>query len=145
MLYNNKLLVGALEKCALPDLQIEGLETRIDTGAKTSSLHVDDITEFEKEGQQWIEFYIHPDVHNVKKTVQRQARVKAVRNIKSSSGCLQKRYVIETRVAIGQEQWQIEVSLSDRSGMTYLMLLGREAMNGKIIVDPSRDFIQSEH
>lgn len=145
MKYKDKLLVGALEKCSLPDLQIESLETRIDTGAKTSSLHVDNIVEYRKEGRKWIEFFIHPDVHNVETIVKCHAKVKAKRNIKSSSGCTQKRYIIDTTIVIGPQKWQIEVSLSDRSNMTYLMLLGREAMEENIIVSPGESFIQSPH
>ncbi|MCG6202455.1 ATP-dependent zinc protease [Psychromonas antarctica] len=144
MIYKNKLLVGALEKCCLPDLQIEGLDARIDTGAQTSSLHVDNIVEYRKEGRKWIEFYIHPDIHNVEKIVKCHAKVKAKRRIKSSSGCTQTRYVIETRIVIGSMQWKIEISLSDRSSMTYLMLLGREAMKDKVIVSPGENFIQSK-
>lgn len=143
MKYKDKLLVGALEKCCLPDLQIEGLETRIDTGAQTSSLHVDNIVEYRKEGRKWIEFFIHPDVHNVDTIVKCHAKVKALRKIKSSSGCIQKRYIIETTIVIGPKKWRIEVSLSDRSNMTYLMLLGREAMVGNIIVSPGENFLQS--
>ena len=138
----NKILVGALEKCSLPDLNIENLETRIDTGAKTSSLHVDNIREFEHNGETWIEFDIHPDVHQVEVIVKRKAKMMAKRKIKSSTGTIQTRYIIKTTIMIGKKSWPIEVSLSDRSNMTYLMLLGREAMHGKIIVDPQRRFVQ---
>ncbi len=140
----NKILVGALELCDLPDLNICGLETRIDTGAKTSSLHVDNIREFEQDGQPWIEFDIHPDVHQVERVVKRTAQVKAQRKIKSSTGHTEARYVIHTRIHLADQEWDIEVTLTDRSGMTYLMLLGREAMAGRILVDPSETFLQGQ-
>jgi hypothetical protein len=139
----SKLLVGALEKCNLPEFKIVALETRIDTGAQTSSLHVDNIKEFNQHHEKWISFDIHPDIHQVTKIVKSSAKVKAKRTIKSSSGHEQTRYIIETMFELGEQCWPIEISLSDRSNMTYLMLLGREAMIGKLIVDPELNFVQN--
>ncbi|WP_034899214.1 putative ATP-dependent zinc protease, partial [Paraglaciecola psychrophila] len=76
---NNKNLVGALELCDLPQLKLNGLETRVDTGAATSSLHVDNIVEFKKVKEKWVKFDIHPDTHDVSQVVQREAKVKSVR------------------------------------------------------------------
>lgn len=140
-LIDNKMLVGAVEKCDLPLLQISELEVRIDTGAKTSSLHVDNIKEFKCDKQRWIEFDIHPDAHDVDVIVHRKARIKAKRTIKSSNAEKETRYIIETDIVMGTERWPIEISLSDRSGMTYLMLLGREAMAGRLLVDPGDQFL----
>ena len=63
----SKLKVGALELCALPELGIENLHVRVDSGAATSSLHVDNIEEFSRNGRNWVSFDLHPDVHNVEK------------------------------------------------------------------------------
>ena len=136
-----KHLVGALELCDLPELTLSGLEVRVDTGAKTSSLHVDNIHEFEKNQQPWISFEIHPDVHDVSKLLKRESKVRSLRKIKSSNGTLERRYVIETDIRIADSQWCIELTLTDRSSMKYLMLLGREAMTGRIIVDPEHEFL----
>ncbi|MFT2091316.1 ATP-dependent zinc protease [Paraglaciecola sp. 2405UD69-4] len=141
---NNKHLVGALELCDLPFLSLSGLEARVDTGATTSSLHVDNILEFEKNGDAWVQFDIHPDVHDVTQVVQREAKVKSVRKVKSSNATLQKRHVIETDILIAGTQWSIELTLTDRSEMKYLMLLGREAMSGRLIVDPELEFVLSK-
>lgn len=143
---NNKLLVGSLEECDLPDLEITNLNIRVDTGAQTSSLHVDNIEEFRKPGKTkkddlWVRFDIHPDIHNVDTIVKREARVKQQRQIKSSNATRQKRVVIDTTIRLGGEEWPIELTLTDRSGMTYLMLLGREAMNGRVIVDPELSYL----
>jgi hypothetical protein len=135
------MLVGAVEMCGLPDFNIQGLETRIDTGAQTSSLHVDNIIEFKQDKKRWISFDIHPDIHNVDIMVNKCARVKAKRKIKSSNGTKETRYIIDTNIILGHKTWPIEVSLTDRSGMTFLMLLGREAMAGHIIVDPGASFL----
>ena len=141
LMKDNKIIVGALEKFNLPELKIVGLATRIDTGAKTSSLHVDNIVEFKQQNRKWISFDIHPDIHQVDKIVQCSSQVKAKRVIKSSTGHVQTRYIIETLIQLGEHHWPIEISLSDRSNMTYLMLLGREAMIGKLLVDPELNFI----
>lgn len=138
---NDKFLVGSLEVCDLPELGIQKLHIRVDTGAATSSLHVDNIEEYEDQGQNWVEFDIHPDIHDVKKIVRRRSKVKGTRFIKSSSGEGQKRYVIETKIVMGGKPWKIQITLSDRSSMSYLMLLGREAMNGRLIVDPEQEYV----
>ena len=137
----NKLMVGKVEVCNLPDLNINNLTVRIDTGAKTSSLHVDNIVEFKKLDKRWVSFDIHPDVHNVKTIVRREARVKALRKIKSSNGTTERRYVIRTLLEMGGHQWKVQLTLTDRSSMTYLMLLGREAMAGRITVDPEYEYL----
>jgi hypothetical protein len=143
---NNKQLVGALELCDLSQLKLNGIETRVDTGATTSSLHVDNIVEFKKgKGKEkWVRFDIHPDTHDVNQVVQREAKVKSVRKIKSSNATHQRRLVIETDIFIAGMRWCIELTLTDRSEMKYLMLLGREAMSGRLIVDPEHEFLLTQ-
>jgi hypothetical protein len=143
---NNKQLIGALELCNLPQLKLNGIETRVDTGATTSSLHVDNIVEFKREAgkEKWVRFDIHPDTHDVSQVVQREAKIKSVRKIKSSNATYQRRLVIETDILISGMRWSIELTLTDRSEMKYLMLLGREAMSGRLIVDPEHEFLLSE-
>jgi hypothetical protein len=138
---NEKHLVGALELCDLPKLTLNGLEARVDTGATTSSLHVDNIVEFKKAKENWVKFDIHPDVHDVNQVVQREAKVKSRRKVKSSNATKQTRPVIETDIFIADMRWSIELTLTDRSEMKYLMLLGREAMSGRLIVDPEHEFL----
>ena len=139
---NNKKIVGAVELCDLPKLAITDLNVRVDTGAATSSLHVDNIEEFEQNGELWITFDIHPDIHNVERVVRREARVEGKKRVKSSTATREKRYVIITPIIMDGYQWDIQLTLTDRSEMTYLMLLGREAMlAGIFIVDPEHDFL----
>ena len=138
-----KMIIGALECCDLPDLSISHLQMRVDTGATTSSLHVDNIEEFVKDKKRWVRFDIHPDIHNVKKIVTTTAPLQAKKVVKSSSADKEKRVVINTTIKIGQDSWPIQLTLTDRSTMTYLMLLGREAMKDRILVDPSHDFLVS--
>ncbi len=138
---HNKQLVGVTELCDLPDFHIQNLHVRVDTGAKTSSLHVDNIQEYQEDGKLWVSFDIHPDYHNVDYIVRKSSKVRDIRTIKSSNGTKEKRYVIDTIIEMGTQQWPIELTLTDRSGMTYLMLLGREAMMGRLIVDPEQEYL----
>lgn len=139
----DKIILGALEKCDLPDIGISNLVMRVDTGATTSSLHVENVEEYKKNGKLWISFDIHPDVYDVAKLTRHSSKVEARRKVKSSTATLERRYVIKTTLAIGQHSWPIKITLTDRSEMTYMMLLGREAMNDRIVVDPSQEFIFS--
>lgn len=138
---DNKLIVGKVEVCNLPALNIKNLTVRIDTGAKTSSLHVDNIVEFKKLDKRWVSFDIHPDIHNVDRILRREARVRALRKVKSSNGTMERRYVIRTLLQLGNHEWKIQLTLTDRSSMTYLMLLGREAMAGRMVVDPEFEYL----
>ena len=137
----DKIIVGALEICDLPKLEISRLHIRVDTGAKTSSLHVDNIEEFTKNGEAWVKFDIHPNIYEVEKIVRRSAKVIATRVIKSSSGERQLRYLIKTQIVLNKKAWNINLTLSDRSSMTYLMLLGRQAMGNHLLVDPSAQYL----
>jgi hypothetical protein len=138
---DKKLVVGVLEHCDLPQLAIENLNVRVDTGATTSSLHVDNIEEFVRDGKKWVSFDIHPDIHDVNEIVRREARVKDIRKVKSSTATRERRYMIKTTIVMADMKWPIYLTLTDRSEMTYLMLLGREAMAGRLIVDPEHEYM----
>jgi len=140
---SNKFVLGALEKCDLPDISIFNLVMRVDTGAATSSLHVENVEEFEKNGETWISFDIHPDVYDVAKITRHSSKVEAMRSVKSSTATKERRYLIETTLVIGEHSWPIKITLTDRSQMTYMMLLGREAMQDRLLVDPSKEFLFS--
>jgi len=138
---NEKMVIGSLEVCDLPDIGITGLPVRVDTGAKTSSLHVDNLDKFTKQGKPWVRFDIHPDMYNIEKITSCESALNDVRRIKSSNGVSEERYVIKTRMRLGGQAWQIELTLTDRSDMSYLMLLGRQGMGKRVLVDPSQTFI----
>lgn len=137
----DKRIIGRLESIALPELGIKALQVRVDTGAKTSSLHVDNIVKYMEDGQPWVRFDIHPDIHNVKNLISCKAMISDIRKIKSSNGAAEQRYVIETPMTLGTETWSIEITLTDRADMNYLMLFGREAIGKRLLVDPSKVFL----
>ena len=136
-----KLKIGAVEFCDLPGMGIEKLEMRVDTGAATSSLHVDNIEEYSKGKKNFVSFDLHPDIHNVDKVVRTTVEILGTKTVKSSSADTEKRVVITTDIRLAGRQWPIQLTLTDRSEMTYMMLLGREAMEGRVLVDPEFEFL----
>ncbi|MBA6353750.1 RimK/LysX family protein [Colwellia sp. BRX9-1] len=140
----NKVVIGRLESIALPDLAIDDLQVRVDTGAKTSSLHVDNIKKLIIDGVHSVTFDLHPDMHNVDVMQKCTAPISDMRKVKSSNGTTEQRYVIETPIVLGEDRWSIEITLTDRSDMSYLMLLGREALGKRFLVDPSKVFLGSK-
>ncbi len=141
MTKSKKMIVGCIESCDLPEFDIQDLHVRVDTGAKTSSLHVNNISRSREDGKVWIKFDLHPDIYNIKQMQSCKARLRDVRIVKSSNGETEERYVIRTRIRMGGAEWPINITLTDRSDMNYMMLLGRQAMGKRLLVDPSARFL----
>ena len=139
----DKMVIGSIEVCDLPDIGISDLQIRIDTGAKTSSLHVDNLEKFTKTGKPWVRFDIHPDVYDIEKVTSCESALHDVRSVKSSNGVSEERYVIKTKIRLGDQSWPIEITLTNRSDMSYLMLLGRQGMGERVLVDPSKTFLST--
>lgn len=134
-------IIGAVERGTLPELGISSLPMRVDTGAATSSLHVENLLEFKRGGRNWVSFNLHPDIHNVNLGVRITTRVKGRKKVKSSSADTEHRIVIDTLLNLGGQEWVIQLTLTNRAQMTYPMLLGREAMAGRFLVDPAREHL----
>ena len=141
----NKTIVGSEEWCALPDFNIPFIKARIDSGAKTSSLHATNIIEYTSNGETYITFNVFPIEKSFHVSVKCRAKVVDKRVIKSSNNVSELRYVITTKLSLNNSTWDIELSLSNRTDLDYRMLLGREAMNNKLLVDPSESFVHGEH
>lgn len=139
----NRVIIGRFENIDLPELGIFQMPVRIDSGAQTSSLHVDNVERITISGKPAVAFDLHPELHNVATKVRCQAVIKDQRKIKSSNGVREQRFVISTLAKLGELRWPIEITLTDRSDMTYLMLLGRQAMGEKFYIDPSAVFLTS--
>lgn len=139
----SKITVGWKEEARLHDLCIDPIKVKVDTGAKTSSLHAFDIESFEKDGETYVAFKTCPDKRHPKKIVECQAKVIDYRKITSSNGQTQLRYVIRSPITIGGKTWDIDITLANRKKMRYKMLLGREAMKN-IVVSPHETYLQSD-
>jgi hypothetical protein len=137
-------ILGWREWISLPDLGIDGIKAKIDTGARSSSLHAFDIQAIDINGEQWVEFKVHPQQHQTNTTVPCRARIKDYRQVTDSGGHRSMRYVIETTINIGAEQFTAEMTLADRSQMMFRMLVGRTAMKSRYTVDPGRSYCASQ-
>ena len=137
----NKLILGSEEWCSFPDLGIPAIKARVDSGAKTSALHAINIAPFVKEGINWVKFDINPIQNNLKTVIHCESLLIDKRIVKSSSGFREQRYVIQTDIKIGEDIWKIEMTLTNRDSMGFRMLLGREAMSGRILVDPEQKYL----
>lgn len=138
---NDKMVAGSEEWVSLPELGVPTIKVRVDSGAKTSALHAVNILPFQRNGESWVSFDVYPLQYDGKRVVHCEAPVVDRRIIKSSTGNRESRYVIKTTLKVKEEVWEIEVSLTDRDSMGYRMLLGREAMRGKMLVDPESSFL----
>lgn len=137
---NKKIVIGKEEWCSIPELGLPSIKARVDSGAKTSSLHAFNIQPFEENGQRYVTFDIHP-IQNNRKVVQNcRGLVVDRRSVKSSSGEKEKRHVIKVPITMGAETWEIEITLTNRDTMGYRMLLGREAMKERVLIDPDSSF-----
>src|SRR5690606_26313468 len=94
--------------------------------------------------EDWVRFEVNPLQENRSISILCQAKLVDVRSVKSSQGISEERPVIKTPVSIGGKMFEIELTLANRDTMEYRMLLGREAINGRYLVDPSKGFCQGD-
>ena len=141
---NTKIIVGSEEWCSFPELGVHAIKARVDSGAKTSSMHAFNINRFKRDGESWVSFEVHPLQDDRRTVIRCERPVLDKRVVKSSSGISETRYVIGAKIRVGSDSWDIELTLANRDSMGYRMLLGREAMNGRMLVDPSLSFCLGE-
>lgn len=140
-----KKTIGWKEWFGLDCLSLPAIKGKIDTGAKTSSLHAFNIESFYIEDVEYVKFDIHPLQKNKKLTRTCVARVIDQRMVSDSGGKKEKRFVIKSDLRIGDKKIRIELTLANRDTMTFRMLLGREAIKqAKMLVDPSKSFLQGK-
>lgn len=133
----SKFVVGSREYVYIPSLKLT-YKAKIDTGATTSSLHALDIKEFERDGQKWVKFKLKGKKD---KMIDKMLPIQRIIKIKRHGAKNQKRYVVKMRINLGKASEVIELSLTDRSKFTYPVLVGRNYLNGYMIVDVSKKFM----
>jgi len=128
-----KMLIGRREWFSLPEMGVDIVTAKVDTGAYTSSLHAEDIELFENEGDEWVRFITHSHHGDV---IECEAPLVQKKRIKSSTGRGRKRMIIKTKVRlVGGFEWDVLFSLADRSVMKCPLLIGRRALSGYFLVD----------
>ena len=140
-----KAILGCEEWVTLDELNIPSIKARVDSGAKTSSIQAKNIKRITRKGEAWVTFDVNPIQDNLSLYVSCEAKIVDTRIVKSSSGETQKRFVIKTRIKLGSNAFEIELTLAERDGMEYRMLLGREALIDRYLVDASQSFILHQY
>jgi len=144
MKYNDLDIIGSEEWCVFEDLEIPAIKARVDSGAKTSSIQANNIKVYNKGAHEWVKFEVNPLQDNRGINIDCKARLVDRRTVKSSSGISEERFVIKTPVRVGNLTFEIELTLANRDTMEYRMLLGREALNERFVVNPSVSFNMGE-
>ena len=137
---DNLQIIGSEEWCVFSDLGIPAIKARVDSGAKTSSLQAANIKIVNRGANEWVKFEVSPLQENRSIAIECQARLVDRRMVKSSSGISEVRLVIKTPVTIGDCTFDIELTLANRDTMEFRMLLGREALNERFIVNPAVNY-----
>lgn len=133
--------VGWREWIRLPDLCPLPIKAKIDTGARTSSLHAFDL----RVDDGVASFEIHPSQRSAQPVVAVSYPITGFRKVRSSTGHAELRPVIRTPVAIGEHHYDIDITLTSRDSMGFRMLLGRSALRRRFTVDAGRSFLQGDN
>ncbi len=135
------MVIGWREWLSLPELGIEAIKAKIDTGARTSALHTFGLESFEEDGRHRVRFGIHPLQGKKDPVIHCIADVIDRRRVTSSAGQSEMRYVIYTTAVLAGSRWPIELTLTNRKLMRFRMLLGRAAITGRLLVDPAKSYL----
>lgn len=134
-------VIGWREWARLPELGVARIKVKVDTGAKTSALHAEDIEVFTRPQGTFVRFTVYPKQRNRRIASRTSARLVDERHVRSSIGVRTRRPVIETQLELGGAIFPIQVTLVDRDVMGFRMLLGRQALRGRYLVDPGTSFL----
>ncbi len=134
-------VIGWREWVGLPDLGVDRIKAKIDTGARTSSIHAWNIVPEQTEDGLFVAFDLHPEQRSSRMAIPCRVPVAAQRNIRNSGGQVENRFIILTQLLLGARRWPIELSLTNRDEMGFRMLLGRAALRRRVTIDPGRSFL----
>lgn len=138
---HSNTFTGWREWVALPELGVDWIKAKIDTGARTSSLHAFDVNEFSRDGEDWVRFAVHPWQESQEDAVVHECRVHDRRAVRSSSGHAEDRIVVRLRLRLAGQDVTGEVTLTNRDEMGFRMLIGREVLRQGFAIDPAKSFL----
>ncbi|MDH3226905.1 MAG: ATP-dependent zinc protease [Thermoleophilia bacterium] len=133
--------IGWREWVSLPDFGVLRIKAKVDTGARTSTLHAFGLELFDRNDDEWARFSIHPRQRSTEAAVTVEAPVSGWKRVRSSNGQSEHRPVLLTPVGLLGREWPIELTLSNRDQMGFRMLLGRQAVRRRFLVDPGRSYV----
>ena len=134
-------LAGWRERVSLPDVGVAWTKAKLDTGARSSAIHAFDLVESDEDGERWVTFGVHPWQETDEDAVEVRSRVLDVREVRSSSGHAEQRYVVPMDVTLMGRTITVEMTLGNRDEMGFRMLVGREALRQGYVVDPARSYL----
>lgn len=140
-LLKKRPVIGWREWVSLPQLHIDKIKAKVDTGARTSALHAFSLSPFKENGKDLIRFLIHPIQHNTELEVACVAEIVDKRPVTDSGGHTEDRFVIMTPIEIAGQTWPIEITLTERENMLFRMLLGRSALRRRFTINPAKSFL----
>ncbi len=136
-----KQCLGWREWVTLPQWNIKKIKAKLDTGARTSALHAEDVEIISKGNKTKVRFRVCPRQNSKKRTKTVTANLLGWRLVRSSTGTVTERPVVVTELKIGEQSWPIEVTLVNRDIMGFRMLIGRQALRRRFVIDPGRSFL----
>ncbi len=140
----NIIEIGWRERVFLPDFGVPGIKTKIDTGATMSAIHAFRPRYSKRDDGEWVSFEIHPHRRTREDAERVSAKVDTYRYIRSSNGKRELRPVIKVKMSLAGKTWTAEMTLTNRSQMSYRMILGRQAMRNRFMVDPGKSYVFGE-
>lgn len=138
------VVLGWREWVALPGLGVDAVRAKVDSGARSSSLHVDTLESFERDGREWVRFSLHPGERGSGTVCACEAPVLERRPVTDSGGHTTLRVFVHTDIVLAGSRYTIEINLTNRRGMLFPMLLGRTALADRFVIDPAASFLLGE-
>jgi hypothetical protein len=139
------ITVGWREWISMPELGVDRIKVKVDTGARTSSLHAYDVEVFRRGSKNLVRFTLHPIQRDTKTSVFCESELLEERAVRSSNGARELRPVVQTLIEVAGQYWPVEITLTSRDNMGFRMLLGREAIRRRCSVDPGRSYLVNQH